>query len=853
MAVGVGLSLALCNVSCADDYPYDDGEPSFVNSNVYDYLKADSRFSTYVRLIDDNRDLPEILQRTGTRTLFPATDDAFARFFNNNPFGARRYEDLTVAQKRLLLNSSMINMMYLSGTLSNMPNLGDGTVAEGMAVRRPGALSILDSVSSVTVTDAPNIYWEKYAGRKIPLLASSEAPRLVHFTERLMDIKGITDEDMRIVFGADYRRGNLYINNARVTEKDIICKNGYLHVVDEVLLPAQSVDEIISRNPDNSTFYELMNRFSRPQYLDDVNKTVQQRYDGSDKDYPVITDSVFFKRYFTESVPFEDMRETGTNAPKMDKYGLLYFDPSDNSYSSSGDFGVMFVPTNEAMETYFSESKFLKDAYGTWENVPTYIASMFVKNHQKKSFMSSLPHTWDTMTDEASFVMGVKKEDIKDVVVGGNGVVYVTNKVYPPVDYQCVYASTLNSPVSTIAKWALQDDQMKFKVYLRSMENMYNLIVPTDEAFLNYRDPISAARGRGEIWEFHMDEVLDQPYVLRYEADDSAPDGKGAFIAEQRNIAILRNRLADIFDTSIVVGNKDLNGNMSGYLDDLSPRYVITKGGSTIYVHGQGDNIHMAGGADLADNRESSLALDEQGIALRYEAENGRTYFVDRILQNPVKSVYQTLSTESRFSTFFELLNGDEVVASTIKNELDIDLADIFSLKKSTSSSGLGNVVNSFSNFHYTVFVPTNDALKNEFANNPELKNWSEIRQLCVEGKTSEAYKYAEKLLNMLRYHFMDNSVYIGGDAVYNQYYQTAARESGNASRFARLTVNSSANGLYVLDNTGRRANVVMDNGCYNIMTRDLIVNSGDYMSADQIISSSRAVVHLIDNVLKPE
>lgn len=849
LAIGLGLSAVMLATSCADNYPYDDGEPTFVNSNVYDFLKSDGRFTTYVRLIDDNRDLPEILQRTGTKTLFPATDEAFRRFFAANPFGVHSYQQLTDAQKRLLLNCSMVNMMYLSNTLSNMPNLGDGTVAEGMAVRRSCTLDMLDTIPTVSVTETPNAYWTSYQNRNIYLLPSVSPSYMVHFTERLADIKGITNEDMNLITGAAYNRSNIYVNNTHVIEKDIICKNGYVHVVADVMTPAQNMDEIIAGNADASTFYKMLNRFSRPQYTDEVAKSVHLRYNGSEAGYPLITDSIYYKRYFTETLPYEDLNETGTDAPTMEKYGLLYVDPADNSYSGMSDFGVMFVPTNEAMNTYFEGGKFLKDAYGSWENVPTYIASLFVKNHQKKSFMSSLPHNWPTMTDESSFLMGVDPSDVVKTVIGSNGVVYFTNKVYPPVDYQCVYASTLNSPVTKIANWAIQDTEMKYKLYLRSMENMYNLVVPTDEAFKNYRDPLSWAKGRGEIWEFLYDEQTATPYVLRYETDDSG--NKGTLIGEQRNLSVIRNRLMDIFDASIVVGDKDKDGNMSGYLDEGTPKYVKTKGGSTIRVESSGDDIRFAGGGDLVLQRNASLERDDQGQVLRYEAENGRTYFVNSILHDAIQNVYQTLQGKSEFSSFFNLLNGDEIVFQTISNELGVELTDIFSTKQGSSSSGLGNVVNSFNNFQYTVFVPTNDAIEEAFAADPDLMTWEEIRDLC-RTDVNKAYVCAEKLLNLLRYHFMDNSLFIGGEPVINQKYQTAARENGS-TKFTRVTVTCDADQLSITDNRGNRAEVIKNEGDYNIMTRDMIVNSGDYASATQIVSSSRAVVHLINKVLRPE
>ena len=94
--------------SCSDDYDLPDKTPSWLGSSIYDYLKSQGNYTNTIRLIDD-LNYAEVLSQTGSKTLFVADDDAFARFYANNTWGVKKYEDLTSSQKKLLLYSSMLD------------------------------------------------------------------------------------------------------------------------------------------------------------------------------------------------------------------------------------------------------------------------------------------------------------------------------------------------------------------------------------------------------------------------------------------------------------------------------------------------------------------------------------------------------------------------------------------------------------------------------------------------------------------------------------------------------------------------------------------------------------------------
>ena len=827
------------SVSCTDDYEYEDHEPDFLGASIYDYLKGQGDFTNYLRLVDD-LNYGRVLQLTGSKTVFPARDEAWQRFFlGQNPYGVRTYEELTPAQKRCLLNASTVNMAYLAYMLANTGD-SESQSGEGTAVRRATQYTYLDSIQlcqSDRQFEAP--FWTRYQGTGgLRLVDDESATYMVHFTPQHTLANKIPTEDLSLVLGQDYDPLALYINGSHVDEQDITCKNGYVHIVHDVLTPLQPMSQIIARQPDMSQFARLMERFSAPYYNSAVTDAVHQLYDGTDPTRPLISDSVFTKHYFTETRPQDPQGNDMTN------YGLLYFDPSQNAYGGLQDMGVMFVPTDEAMEAYINGGKgsYLRDAYGTWDQVPTPLVALFVKNHQKKSFMTSLPSMWETMNDESSFAMHVDRNDVVSSFVTGNGVVYMTNKVYPPIDYQSVYASVMTNAETRIMNWALQDREMKFYLYLRSMENMYNLLVPTDEALANYRDPVSWAKGRSqrEIWAFKYDETRDNPVTADvFSVNDDGT--KGELLRTIDDLSLLRNRLYDICDRHIIVGTKDEEGRMGGYVDDGSHHYYQSKGGSTIRVEGLGPDMTAQGGGD---QEQQTPQARQQG---RYDADNGRCYIIDRILQDPTNSVYANMQLHPEFSRFFELLLGNDMVFRMFEN--DAEIKSIFTLNRTSQSSGLGNVVASFGNFQYTVLVPTNEAVEAAFAADPTLHTWDEIAAQMDNPALQR--QWAVRLMRFLQYHFVDNSTYVDELPFARLTYETAARSDGG--RFQKIYVSGDGQNLTFTDSRGQEAHVVKTPGLYNLQCRDFIVNSSDYRSATQIVSSSQSVIHLIDRAMLPE
>jgi hypothetical protein len=293
---------------------------------------------------------------------------------------------------------------------------------------------------------------------------------------------------------------------------------------------------------------------------------------------------------------------------------------------------------------------------------------------------------------------------------------------------------------------------------------------------------------------------------------------------------------------------------MSGYIDDGQTNYALTKGGTMLKIEGTGSGLKLYGGGDIeVHSTPSQIVVNEvtQQKSI-YDSDNGRTYFVNQVLHDPSKSVYTVLGEHDEYTAFFDLLKGNSQVFNFFSQ--DEDIVPIFDLKSTTSGSGLGFVVNSFNNFRYTVFAPTKAALDKTFGEDERLFTWEEIADEEDPVLKKEKTLY---LLNFLKYHLMDNLVFVSGKSFSNMKYETAARNSND--KFHRLTLSSNGNNLEIqsqgLKNGAYlKANVITSgNKVYNLMARDFIVNNPDYVRANSIVASSRVVIHLIDNALKYE
>jgi uncharacterized surface protein with fasciclin (FAS1) repeats len=836
--------------SCNDIYQLDNSEPEFLGGSIYEYLNNDGHYKNYVQLIKDlNYD--DVLNRTGSKTLFASSDSAFTQFFKSNDWNVHSYEQLTQAQKKLLFNYSIVNNPYTMGMYSNY-NYG-GVLTEGSAMRRQTTLENIDSVCFEKPEYIPyGPRWDYYKSRGMYMIKDESTISsftnipMVYISQNLIDKYGFTDEDFSTLTNGKTRStGDLFVFDNKVIKPNIRCKNGFIHELDNVLVPHVNMAEYINKNPDTKIFSKLIERFSF--HLYDASNTMLYR-----QLHPTFTDSIFSKSYYSSTgytLYINSVAQTD----------VLPYNPGWNSYQSGGalqaDMAAMFVPSDQAMTDYFNSGigEILKSRFGSWENVPDNIIVPFLKRHMRTSLIESVPSKFSKMVDGENYRLPVEKSHIEKTYMGVNGEVFVTNTIYPPVDYISVYSPVLMSSNSKIMNWAINISQLSvdntpfafYKLYLNSLEvkrfGGYSLFVPTDDYFSKYVDPIAYGQDIQGVLKYWINTKTSAVNATVYKYDKKT-GVVGDSVDVITSASFLQNRLWSLLDSHIVIGDVEATGS----------QYAITKANDIIRISGAGSSLSVQGGEDIANNTKANTTK-------LFRQYNGTTYFIDKPIEPALRSVYKVLSDTPEFSMFSDLLKG-------VPQDY---VSQIF------TQQGIDYRVKFFNAYRYTIYVPTNDAILAAIAAH-RIKTWDEINAITdVTLKTAAI----EKMVRMLKYHFQDNAVF--ADQTINDKFQSSTIKTDNVAthwntaktKYYKIGVVGDGSTLHLTADTQQGAaacvaNVTTDNNFRNIIVKDYIFAalpskyknvdgtgniSGTAFNTSTIISSASAVIHQIDNVLTIE
>lgn len=782
--VGILLGAVMCGGlnSCQDTYDLDEpgNRPDWLGPSIYEALqhpedtKLSGTFSNFIKLIDD-LGYKETLERTGSKTIFPANDEAFERFYANNQFGVSSYEQLSEAQKKLLFNGAILDNAILSEMLSNVSN-GGNNVSRGMAMKHQTTINVIDSVSWIpdsTQMPVNNPYWEAFYKKGIHIVSDATRPMMIHFTKEQMIANNITltgeNSDFEIITGAPFEdkigSRSLYVFRDRVVAPDVTCLNGYIHQVEDVLEPTGNMAEVIRRSDDCTLFSRMLERFSYPVANGNL-LTQYNNYQVQNGGTPIPdTVGIYQRRYLSN-------RSQGGNSNKADPITgrtfqfPLKFDPGWNTYypeqkDQISDIGAMFVPTDAAMESYFlpgGEGSFLIDVFGVkddngnaindrehlgqnLDSLSVEVVQPFLNNLMKPSFIGTVPSKFSSIMDDAQEPLGItlaslsRQNDGKfDVRIGNNGVVYMLNNVFAPEQFVSVYAPTLYSDNLQIMKQAIEDGKdnnnlalgLNFYAYLMAMKANYALFLPTDEAFSTpfyYVDPTYLGHEVPRVLIFGIDSITKNVKCEYMTYDPATREILDSIPNRIGNIADVSTQLQDILDYHTIVLRQ---GEQLGL-----NRYYKTKHGGEIRF----DRDSVSSGAQIDNDLEASH------VTMTYTEKNGVAYLIDHPIQPTQRSVYAILNdsvNNPQFSRFMDLClderkadlmhwaSTDLIGNDPITGRPKTDRYEVF-LKEGKNCLDFN--VNYFSSYNYTVYAPNNTAM-NRAINNYGLPTWDMIQEL---------------------------------------------------------------------------------------------------------------------------
>jgi len=591
----------------------------------------------------------------------------------------------------------MIDNAILIGALSNKQN-SEGKMLQGQLVKHASNMRLTYAVTPYRVQDMPanNKYFSRFqTGGSNSILAvfDNTISPMVHFTGEYMLNKNMTvtgdDSDFKILTGQDYNDGDAYIFNRKVVKSDVVCQNGYIHQLSEVLVNPGNMSEILRSNNDTRYISRMLDYYCFPEA--DITLTEQYNETSGSSSQ----DTVFAIRYLSKNSQRAKLSQPVRGLTVADNQ-LLDFDPGWNYYNPTlkggttdddAEIGAFLAPSDEAFKNYFlDEAAYIPKNLGvpglpiTAENLNDHLDAIYnndpsifasILNNVMKSYLSkTVPSTFSTVQNDAFEFLDVTKDDILkksdgnyDVTIANNGVIYKMNKLFGPKLYNSVLGpASVYKDMRTMGEM-LNDHQVTAGIpsklgadmyyYLLSMKARYGLFVPTDNdtqfividpTSVKDEDGLKGLRFRFEPEESGSFHILVKKYLYQGGPYNQLSSYVETANSQDINIetGMFNSQIKDLLDyCTIVLADSTETGMGNAEYGLYGNKFYKTKHGGAVMVSGN----KVAGGLQIADPSQWSNITETFDInSADAKIENGTVYRLDYPLQPTITSVMQTLS-----------------------------------------------------------------------------------------------------------------------------------------------------------------------------------------------------------------
>lgn len=878
-------------------------------STLYDNLQALGNYTTYLRLIDsfggikrafENKYTDDERKNMGfidTLTVFAPNDEAFARFFAHNVWTDQQgntissYEQLSDSQKLSLIYMSYIPGFVTANNLHSNSNITANLRLYAWGYDRQFNLVPYKHTGGTDINtfwpgDNSNIDYAKELNQHIMdgvwigygTVGDNTEGAFAYrggtmiWNSDYWQYNGLSHDDLVFVGAADTEGSeHIKIGNAHIIQPNQRCKNGYLHLVDEVVVPQPNLMCALAQarwGDKCSLASSLVQRFNYLKYDPEYTSLKSMLFDDSDSAM-TIRNSLL------------DRVVTTTQTPAI----IL---PTDEALKA-----FLLASDNPLWQCGINEDNY----YDKLMSLPREVLQPFVKEWFRTSFTDVLPSRYSNMRSAKGhqLLAGVTTPEayklaVQQVIPAVDGIIVVVDAVPNAEDlrneltFVKLAGQVAGAALTANDRYEYNTNAAPFSTdYQREMHNKsFTMFVPTDEGLKQYGlvDPMSMAsnnRASWRYWSLTPDSIsssgngqiavaarayrYDYNKVRNAETDrplgvsfsNSANDGANVNYGPTK-----RQLLTDMLDQHIVLQDLD------SMLNNLRHWY-LSRSGMPIYMKEHTNtNIVVNGGMQIDLNERD--AADKHDCTLQFVGQNntGTSVFIDRPIQPTTQNVYQRLQSNDAFSMFFDCanaLNG----AYDLKNQLfDIETSEALNRKYtifadfSGSYARYGNantmLVNFFHNFNYTIFVPTNEGMQKAIAEG--LPTIESIEQFVEESlddngqlpddKREQAQARYLTLLNFLKYHFCDKSYFLEPDLESGDTEQTTTACIDASNQQALTADINSGNGMLMVRDASNRYKAVKPD-LANIIARDAEFNN-DPTRARYILSASNVVLHGIDN-----
>ncbi len=405
--------------------------PDWLAGKVYTQILAQPELSTFAKCIELTG-YDQILDVSGSYTVFSPSNEAFTKFFAENPkyssVESIPIPELTEIVKYHIVQNpwSKIQLRTLDvygwiDTLSTDNNKPKGFKRQTLLLnsnRKYGIVSSgIGNESKFVIVDT--LQTNKY--RKVITDSRKYVPI---FYQEYFNINKLNKSDYEFYFDRTFDSPNdIYFAGAKITSDEISAENGFVYVIDKVVEPLGNAAEIIAEKSSSNQYTDFLNVLNLfPHFEYNREKTFLQP--GADQGLSV--DSLFDLTFPTLAFDFSSER----TSPPSGTYGL------PPNVTIRYHHGLM-APTNEAFQTFIDQYIKIPNGWGTFAGAPDNIKRIIANTYMSVNTIYPTDFQEGFYNGELDIVK-LDEADIIDKKFGSNSTFIGLKKAVVPRAFKSV-------------------------------------------------------------------------------------------------------------------------------------------------------------------------------------------------------------------------------------------------------------------------------------------------------------------------------------------------------------------------------------------------------------------------------
>ncbi len=362
------ICILIISNGCRDEFNKFE-RPEWLKGKLYSQIENLPELSTFAECLALTG-YNEIINTSGSYTVFSPTNEAFETFFANHP-SYNSINDIPVNELERIVKFHIVQNPWSKRQLRSLDIYGwidtlDVNNDKPRGFKRSTLL--LEDNRKYGIKNPGSFIVDTTQADYTRMVATDSRKYVPIFFSEYFDIYNLSSSDYEFYFDRPFEAGdNLYFASGKVVSDEIKAENGIVYMIDEVVLPLKNAYQFLE-NKDNinsySQFQELINEFPLFEY--DKEKTFEQA--GAEQGLEV--DSLFELSF--PHLTFDLNKER--TSPPAGAYGM----PS--KVSSRYHHGII-APNNQAYNNFINEYLAIAGGWGNLETAPEHISRIIANSY----------------------------------------------------------------------------------------------------------------------------------------------------------------------------------------------------------------------------------------------------------------------------------------------------------------------------------------------------------------------------------------------------------------------------------------------------------------------------------------